>query len=105
MDVLVNKQYSNYGKTSRYNDVPYYYHIEDNKYTRGYTKHLSKDSSYTVYKVEKNDTLDSIALLYYNNPTYYWVIADYNRIIDPYAELIEGTLLQIPSLSTIRFEE
>lgn len=105
MEVLINKQYSTLNKNSRYSNVPYYYHTEDDKYTRAYSKHLSKDSAYTVYKVIENDTLDSIALQFYNNPTYYWIIADFNRIIDPFEKLKEGTLLQIPSISTISFEE
>lgn len=105
MDVLINKQYSAEHKNSRYSNVPYYYHIEDDKYTRAYSKHLNKDSAYTVYKVMENDTLDSIALQYYNNPTYYWIIADFNRIIDPFEKLEVGRLLQIPSMSTISFEE
>jgi nucleoid-associated protein YgaU len=56
------------------------------------------------HKVKDGDTLDSLALYYYNNPTYYWVIADFNRIQDPYLELEVGRILKIPTFSNIAFK-
>jgi hypothetical protein len=40
----------------------------------------------------------------YNNPTFYWAIADFNNIINPYIKLNEGMELKIPTLSDISFE-
>ena len=105
MSVLINKQYKNYNYFSRYTSFPFYYHTIDKKYVYGTTSQLSTDIPYVLYKVKLYDTLDSIALDYYNNPTLYWVICDFNRIQDPYIELEEGMTLKIPSLSDVVFEE
>lgn len=105
MDILQNKNYKNYDYFSRYSSFPYYYNSVDKKYIYGTTSQINTNISYILHKVKKNETLDSIALDYYNNPTYFWVIADFNRIQDPYNKLEEGINLKIPSLSSISFEE
>ena len=102
---LKDKTYKAYDKLSRYNNFPYYYHPIDNKYIYGTTAYLKDTTPYVVHIVKKNDTLDSLALFYYNNPTYYWIIADFNRIIDPYEPLTVGTQIKIPSFSNIEFLE
>ena len=56
--------------------------------------------------VKEKDTYDTIALEFYNNPTYYWVICDYNRIIDPFTPPKAGTVLYLPSLNAgLEFEK
>lgn len=105
MDILQNKNYKNYDYFSRYSSFPYYYNSVDKKYIYGTTSQINVNVSYILHNVRKNETLDSIALDYYNNPTYFWVIADFNRIQDPYDKLQEGSSLKIPSLSSISFEE
>lgn len=104
MDILKDKKYKSYNYFSRYTSFPYYYHTLDRKYVYGIPTQINKDSVYTLYKVVRNDTLDSIALKMYNNPTFYWAIASFNNIIDPFKQLIEGTELKIPTLSDISFE-
>lgn len=104
MDIIGNKQYREYDRVSRYAVFPFYQHKIDNKYFYGLTSHLSvEDTRYVSHKVKAGDTLDTLALYYYNNPTYFWVIADFNRIRDPYSELEEGTILKIPTFSNITF--
>ena len=71
MDILIDKQYKSYDYISRYTSFPFYYNTEDKKYIYGTTSHLSGDVPYVIYKVKPYDTLDSIALQYYNNPTLY----------------------------------
>ncbi len=105
MDILQNKNYKSYDYFSRYSSFPYYYNSIDKKYIYGTTSQINTNISYILHKVKKNETLDSISLDYYNNPTYFWVIADFNRIQDPYNKLEEGINLKIPSLSSISFEE
>ncbi len=105
MDVLVDKSYRNYDGYSRYTNFPYYYHTVDNKYVYGTTAHLKDSTPYIIHIVEQNDTLDIISLKYYNNPTYYWVIADFNRIRDPYISLKIGDRIKVPTFSAIEFEE
>jgi hypothetical protein len=104
MSVLLNKSYKQYKKMSRYSPFPFYYHSKDDKYIYGKTAYLKDDTLYTLYTVKRNDTLDSLALDFYNNPTYYWIICSFNHIQDPFNPLREGQKLKIPSLSNIEFD-
>lgn len=104
-DILTDKQFKEYNKLSRYSGVPYYYNQTDNKYIYGIGKNLRDDTTHKIHRVVEGESLDSIALYYYNNPTYYWIIADFNRIQDPYITLTPGTKLKIPTFSHIEFEE
>lgn len=105
MDVLINKDYKDYQRVSRYGVFPYYYNRLDGKYVYGTTAHLkTTDTSFVSHKVDIGDTLDTLALYYYNNPTYYWVIADFNRIQDPYEKLEIGSVLKIPTFSNIEYD-
>ena len=104
MEILIDKNYKSYDYISRYSNVPYYYNILDKKYVYGTAYQLSKDNSYLIHKVIKNETLDSISLTYYNSPLYFWIIMDYNDLQDPFCDLMEGTELKIPTLSNIAFE-
>lgn len=104
-DTLTEKQFRVYNKISRYSDVPYYYNRIDNKYMYGTGKNLRTDTPHRVHKIQEGDSLDSLALHYYNNPTYFWIIADFNRIQDPYINLRVGEHLKIPTFSAIEFEK
>ena len=104
-NVVSDKQYKSYQKVSRYSSVPYYYNTVDKRFFYGTSKHLKDNTLYKVHKVVEGDTLDSLALYYYNNPTYYWIIADFNRIRDPFEALVIGDHLKIPTFSNIEFEE
>lgn len=102
-DVLTDKQYKEYNKISRYSGIPYYYNTKDNKYVYGMGTNLNDTTPYKIHRVKEEDTLDSISLYYYNNPTYFWIIADFNRIQDPYIKLKVGMQLKIPTFSSIEF--
>lgn len=108
MEVLSNKAYKSSNYFSRYNGLAYYYNNNDDKYqlvTRHWLKDLGNTANITVYTVREKDSYDSIALMFYNNPTYYWIICDYNRIIDPLKTPIPGTVLYIPALNAgLEFE-
>lgn len=105
MDILTNKQYRQYDYFSRYASFPYYYHTIDKKYIYGTASQLKDSTSYILHKVARNDTLDILALHYYNNPTLFWVIADFNHIQDPYQPLEVNTDIKIPMISQVSFEE
>jgi len=106
MDILKNKRYNNYDYTCRYTPVPYYYNSLDNKYIYGIGKNLSKDTTYTLHNVKDTDTLDYLALKYYNNPTYYWIIAYFNDIQDCFIKLSENfKTIKIPNISSIMFSD
>lgn len=106
MEVLKDKSYKVFDAISRYAPFPYYYNTWDGKYVYGLTKHLGDEVSYTLHEVKQTDSLDSLALYYYGRPDYYWVIADFNRIRDPYIKLIDHYKdIMIPTLTNVSFEE
>ena len=105
MEVLTNKRYRQYDTISRYSAFPIYYNNEDNKWVTGTTAYLKNDTSYNNYEVIAGDTYDNLALFFYNNPTLYWVICSFNQIADPFKEPEVGTILRIPVLSNITYED
>lgn len=105
MSILVDKAYKSYKRLSRYQDFPYFYHTVDNKYIYGTTNNLDDTTTYVEYTVKPGDTLDFIALQNYNDPTKYWIIADFNRMQDPLLKLEVGMQLKIPSIGSIKFLE
>ena len=105
MDVLRDKQGKQYSYISRYSGFPFYYNTEDDKYIYGITSQLELTTTYVAHKVVQSDTLDSLALKYYGRPDYFWVIADFNRIQDPFIKLIDHfEVINIPTLSNISYE-
>lgn len=103
-DVLKDKQTRDYEYISRYASFPFYYNTLDNKYIYGITSQLNDNIVYVKHKIVQSDTLDSLAYKYYGRPDLYWVIADFNRIQDPFIELYNNyKSLNIPQLSNISF--
>lgn len=100
MDILTNKTAKTSNYFSRYNGLYYYYNKLDKKNQLENVKWLSHNMKYSTYITKKDDTYDSIALDKYNNPTYYWIICDFNRILDPIIPPKEGTILYIPDLGS-----
>lgn len=105
MDVVKDKQLRAYDRLSRYATFPFYYNTLDNKYIYGTTNYLKNNTPYKIYKIQQNDTLDSIALQNYNDPMYYWIICDFNRIQDPFVDLRVGGYLKLPVISNIEFRD
>ena len=106
MNILKNKSYRTYDYTSRYSTYPYYYNKHNKKYIYGITGQLSDETEYTLHYVTDRDTLDSLALYYYGRPDLYWIIADFNRIQDPYINLFEKyNYIYIPSLSGVKYKK
>ena len=105
MDVLKDKQKINYDYISRYTSFPFYYNTLDDKYIYGLTSQLRESSSYVAHKVGQADTLDSLSFKYYGRPDYYWIIADFNRIQDPFIKLYNNVdIIKIPNLNDIAFK-
>jgi nucleoid-associated protein YgaU len=106
MDILTSKQKrTDYDAISRYAPFFFYYHTKDDKFVYGLTSHLLKNAEYVAHTVQPFDTLESLALKYYGRPDYYWIIADYNRIKDPFVELSGSiSIIQIPNLGQVTFE-
>lgn len=106
MHILTNKSKKTYSYISRYASVPFYYHSIDKKYIYGITRHLSTTTPYVEVNVGQEDTLDILANKYYGRPDYFSIIADFNRIQDPFIKLNEHYVkIKIPSLTSIEYEE
>lgn len=104
MNTLKNQKYKNYGYQSRYNSIPYYYDTLTDRSVYGVGGILDKNVPYVSHKVMETDNLDKLALKYYNNPTYWWIIAMFNDIPDALAPLFPRyKVIQIPNLASIKF--
>lgn len=70
MDVLKNKKFHSFDYLCRFTSVPYYYHTQDGQEIFGLSANMKRDLPWVAHKVKPEDTLDALALNYYNNPTY-----------------------------------
>lgn len=106
MDVLKNKTYTSYDYISRYASVPNYYHVQDSRNINGIGNNLIKHNNFILHELTPTDTLDKLALKYYNNPTFWWIIAYFNDIQDAFINLRDFyTTLKIPQINDISFGE
>lgn len=105
MNILTQKSYKIYPYISRYQPFPYYYHTLDKKYIYGLTSQLKKNINYVLVNINQFDTLDSLAEKYYGRPDLFWVIADFNDILDPFISLFGNyTSIKVPTLGSISFK-
>lgn len=106
MDILKNKAAESKDYISRYSNFPFYYHSLDNKYIQGLSRHLKTDISYVVIDVKQDTTLNFLANKYYGRPDYWWVIADFNRIQDPFLPLYpKFSKIKVPGIASIEYHE
>lgn len=106
MDTFNNKRYASFNYTCRYTGVPYYYDTVGKRDVFGIGKPMLKNTSWAAHKVMPDDSLDSLALKYYNDPTYWWIIAYFNNIIDPFTPLHgKFSIIRIPNISSIEFAD
>ena len=96
--------YKTYDYIGRYESFPYFFDSKNNKYYYGITSYLDTNTNYVLYEVKKGDSYDSIALDHYGSPLFYWVILDYNRVLDALEPPQPGTRLMLPSLNSITFK-
>jgi hypothetical protein len=77
--------------------------IENNRiewWERSVLEPGGEDISYTVEDFYAG-RLDLIASVFYNEPRWWWIIAQYNSILDPFAEIVPGRVLLIPTKDRI----
>lgn len=62
------------------------------------------DDSDTTYTVEAKAVgrLDLIAQAYLGDSSLWWLLAQYNMILDPYSEITVGRVLRIPSTARVK---
>ena len=60
---------------------------------------FTKDSSDIIYYVENQyeHRIDLISAEMYGDSRYWWVIAQYNDILDPHGEIYPGRMLVLPT--------
>jgi len=105
MDVLTDKQIKTFDYTSRYASVPFYYHSVDGKWIYGIGQNVNKEVTWVAHEVQQYDTLDSLALEYYGNPTLYWAIAYFNDIQDCFINLFDKyKMIKIPNITSVTFD-
>lgn len=58
----------------------------------------------TPYVIERKfeGRLDQVAALFLGEPRLWWVLAQYNNVLDPHAEVVEGAVIQIPSTERVQ---
>lgn len=105
MPILINKTYKIYDKISRYSQFPYYTDSRTGGIVNSITAWLDDTTPYINHIVERGDTLDSLALKYYSSPLYYWIICSFNRLNDPFQALDIGSVIKIPTFSSIQFKD
>jgi hypothetical protein len=61
---------------------------------------FTQDASDITYIIEDfyAGRLDLIASVFYNEPRWWWVIAQYNNILDPISEITPGRIIYIPTV-------
>lgn len=59
-------------------------------------KRLDKSMASVTIETNRQTTLDLISLQQYGTPLLFWLIADFNDILDPMIDIPKGTNLKIP---------
>lgn len=67
---------------------------------------MTRDTTDFLYTVEKKyeGRPDLLGYVFYGDPGLWWIIAQFNGILDPIGELVEGKVLVIPLLERVKRE-
>ncbi len=61
-----------------------------------------------VYRLQRGDTWSRLSFRFFGDDKLWWILTDFNRIVDPFRELetriTSGTPIIVPSLSRVHFE-
>ncbi len=63
---------------------------------------ISEDDDRYVVERTTAGRLDLIAYAFYDDTHLWWFIAQYNAILDPFAEIVEGRVLRIPKKDRVK---
>ena len=88
-------------KNSRYENSKVYV-IDNSYYIAARKLSIKKDyDDNIIHTVQGNERIETIANLYWGRPDLYYIICDWNDIIDPLEDLEPGIELVLPSYSKI----
>lgn len=82
----------------RYEGQPVYVDSNGNLVSARY-KRLDKNLPFNTMVTEAPTTLDILAMQYYGSPLLFWVIGDFNDMLDPTIEIGIGTTLKLPRIT------
>lgn len=91
-----------YKHTSRYGK---YRQLVDNldSYVETFNQSIIRPSEQDIYHTvlrEQENRLDIIANIYYGDPSFFWVIALANELVDPFV-VTTGSILRIPVITSL----
>lgn len=66
------------------------------------TRDIVPPVDYTVHRVVDGDRLDQLAAIAYDDPEFWWVIADANPQVFYPDDLVPGTLIKIPRVVNLQ---
>lgn len=113
---MASSVYSNNQSVNLKNSV---YNVKNGRYVIGGSTEVSastvewwskniikRDPTDLVYFFEKKyeGRPEMLGFVFYGDPGMWWIIAQYNSILDPFAELVEGRILLVPSLERVKFD-
>ena len=92
-----------YSNNSRYSKVPTVKQLGQSYHATNRIRFIPRSSNDTVFEVTNSteNRLDRISLICYNDPQYWWVIAEANFIFDAISDIPVGATLRIPPLDAI----
>lgn len=98
---------TSYPEQSDYVDYNTYYMVDvddsgysENSFPRAIRTKLSSSENYIIIEKSNEDRLDFVAEEYLGNGRLWWVLAEYNLIVDPFNVPV-GTRIQIPDISEL----
>lgn len=82
--------------TSRYENAPIV--VVDGVRSLGFRELIDTTASAadSYYTTRVGDTYQKIAWTFFGTAEYWWVLCDYNDVLDPFAALAPGTVLRVP---------
>lgn len=99
IDYLENREYE---KTSRYQILRVL--LNDNqRYLETYNQVKipeSDNDTYHIVSFNEEGRLDIIANNYYNDPSFWWILAVANQMIDPF-DFKKGVMIRIPPITSV----
>lgn len=73
--------------------------VSDNRLEWWERKNFTSSVDDSLYTIDQRTAgrIDIIAAMFLGEPRLWWIIAQYNKILDPFAELVAGAQIYIPS--------
>lgn len=57
---------------------------------------------YANYQVKPKDTWTNLSYKFFNTYKLWWLLCKFNNVTDPFKQLVEGTVIKIPTMEVAR---